>query len=452
MVRSDILIGDIQLTDLPQTPGVYLMRDNTGKIIYVGKAKNLKKRVSSYFQKQDIGAKNFALLGALQKLDYLECASEREALLLEEQLIKKYQPIFNAMWKDDKSYPYVVVSTQEDFPRIYLARKKHIPAGARAFGPYPNVSKVKHLIRGLFRSGAIALRPCRWDFSVKKPLDPKIINSCIYYHTKTCPAPCAALISKTRYRSIAKQATLLFSGRQERLHRHLEKQMKKAAKVLDFEKAGRLKSEIEALDHIGEGVMITSLNKEDFVLLYAPKEAVQSLQEALHLKFPPAHIETFDISNLQGTYAVGSMVCFVGGKPNKDHYRRFRIKTVSGINDFAMIEEVVRRRYQRVLNEKEPLPNLILIDGGIGQLQAAKNALTELKLIHRVHLASLAKREEILYVLGEGKSEEKIKEIRLGKDHEGLRLAMASRDEAHRFAITYHKTLRKRGFFEGHES
>ncbi|MBI2070055.1 MAG: excinuclease ABC subunit UvrC [Elusimicrobia bacterium] len=437
------------LSELPSGPGVYLMRDASGRIIYIGKANDIKKRVSSYFQKTDVGPKIQALVEVVRRVDYVLCASEREALLLEESWIKKYQPVFNAMWKDDKSYPYVVLTMQEDFPRLYLARKKHIPPGASAFGPYPDVSKVKGLIRTLFRRGAVPLRPCRWDFSLKKPLAQKIINSCLYFHTAQCPAPCAGNISKTDYRNIAQKAARLFSGQRSRLVSSLKARMTTAAKQLAFEEAQRIKGEVEALEHIGERVLLSEIQAEDLASLYEPKAAVKKLQEALGTGGRPRHIEGFDISTLFGTHSVGSMVCFMDGRPNKAHYRRFGIKSVAGIDDFSMMREVVSRRYRRLIESKERLPDLILIDGGLGQLSAARSALETVLPAPgkstRPALAALAKQEETLYL---DRSPGPPKEIRLAKSHEGLKLCMWIRDEAHRFAITYHKKLRKKKFLE----
>lgn len=436
----------INLSELPTTPGVYLMRDAAARILYIGKAVNLRRRVSSYFQNRDVGPKIQSLVELVRHVEYVQCANEREALLLEEAWIKKYQPVFNAMWKDDKSYPYVVLSMQEDFPRLYLARQKHIPPGAQAFGPYPSAGRIRGLIRMLFRRGIVPLRPCRWDFSLKKPLAPKIINSCLYYHTGQCPAPCAAKIERSGYRRLAQRAAQLFGGKRSRLVASIKKEMKEEAQKLNFEGAQRLKIALEAFEHIGEQILISEIEGQTLGL-YEPKTAPAALQEALALPKPPRHIEGFDISNLYGTHSVGSMVCFVDGKPNKDHYRHFHIRSVTGINDFAMMEEVVSRRYRKLLEEDEPLPDLILIDGGQGQLNAARAALNKAFKIKprlaRPILASLAKAEEILCL-----DQPQFKEIKLPRTHEGLKLCMWIRDEAHRFAITFHKKLRQKKLLE----
>ncbi|MBI4370025.1 MAG: excinuclease ABC subunit UvrC [Elusimicrobia bacterium] len=429
---------------IPAAPGVYLMRDASDKIIYAGKAVNLKKRVSSYFQKTNIGPKIQALVNTVRRIDYVRAQSEREALVLEEALIKKYQPVYNAMWKDDKSYPYAVLSMQEDFPRLYLARKKHIPPGAKAFGPYPNVSRIKALVRSLFRSGRLPLRPCRWDFSRKQPLAESKIKSCLYFHTGQCPAPCAGRISFQNYRALARKAEVYFSGRRLRYGATLRRQMTAASKNWDFEKAAGIKKELEALDHIGERLGLFEIQAEALGSLYDPKEGVRGLQEALGLKKPPAHIEAFDISIIQGAFPVGSSVCFVGGRPNKSHYRRFRIRDVAGMNDFEMMKEVVRRRIFRLREEKEEFPDLMLIDGGAGQLSMARQAMAEVMgPSGGPALVSLAKQEEILCL--DSAEERPFKEVRLPKTNPGLKMCMWIRDEAHRFAITYHRKLRQEG-------
>ncbi|MEK7287999.1 MAG: GIY-YIG nuclease family protein, partial [Elusimicrobiota bacterium] len=289
-----------ELSKLPASPGVYLMRDAATRILYIGKAINLRRRVCSYFQNKDMGPKIQSLVGLVRYVEYVSCVSEREALILEEAWIKKYQPVFNAMWKDDKSYPYAVLTMQEDFPRLYLARKKHVPPGAKAFGPYPSVGRVRGLIRILFRRGIAPLRPCRWDFSLKKSLAPEIINSCLYYHTGQCPAPCAGRIGRTDYRRIATRAARLFSGSRSRLATGLRRQMKQAAKRLDFEVAQRLKIAVEAFGHIFEKVVISQINSHEILNLYEPKTALAALEEALKLGRLPRHIEGFDISNLSG--------------------------------------------------------------------------------------------------------------------------------------------------------
>jgi excinuclease ABC subunit C len=337
------------------------------------------------------------------------------------------------LWKDDKSYPYVKITLNEDFPRILIVRKKSRD-GAAYFGPYPHVSAVRSLLRALWKRKIFPLRPCDFDFSRVKPLAEKKIKACLYYHTGECPAPCACRISPEDYRRIAQDAVLFFQGRFGRLKERLQAEMKKASASLDFEKAARLRDNVEALDHMGERVLYEAVQPGKVDERLDASRAVSDLQEALSLKIPPLHAECFDISHLFGKETVGSMVCFQAGQPHKAHYRRFRIKTVEDIDDFAAIAEVVGRRYRRLRAAGEPLPDLVVIDGGKGQLSAAAEALAGLKL--SIPLAALAKREEEVFLL------ERPEVLRLDRARPALRLLQRMRDEAHRFAVTYHRLLR----------
>lgn len=420
---------------LPQACGVYVFRDAAMDVLYVGKAKNLAKRVASYFNPQKVGLKNQQLAPLIRKIDYIHCASEREALIWERRLIRKHQPFFNSMWKDDKSYPYVKLSMGEDFPRMRVVRKKRRDQGLY-FGPYPKVSMVRGLLRTLWKRRLFPLRPCNYDFSVKKPLAERKIKSCLYYHTKECPAPCADRISRTAYRRIAEGAALFFSGRFASLKRRFERRMRTASRVQDYETAARMRDHLQAIAHMKERVRFQEIHPGRVAEHIDRSRAVTDLQKALRLPRPPHHIECFDISHFQGRNAVGSMICFSGAAPNKNHYRRFRIKTVSGIDDFASMAEVVSRRYRRLKKEKTALPDLVLVDGGKGQLSAASRALKTAKV--KIPLAALAKREEEVFVLGNRGS------IRLERRRPALRLLQRLRDEAHRFAVTYNRLLRKK--------
>lgn len=420
---------------LPQACGVYVFRDSAMDVLYVGKAKNLAKRVASYFNPKKTDLKNQQLAPLVRKIDYIHCASEREALIWERRLIREHQPFFNAMWKDDKSYPYVNISMGEDFPRMRVVRKKRRGQG-RYFGPYPKVSMVRGLLRTLWKRKLFPLRPCRYDFSLKNPLAERKIKSCLYYHTGECPAPCAKRVSRKAYRHIAENAALFFSGKFASLKRRFERSMRAAAKTLDYEQAARMRDHLQAIDHMGERVRCREVRPGKVDERIDRSRAVTDLQQALRLPRPPHHIECFDISHLQGRSAAGSMICFLGAAPNKNHYRRFRIKTVSGIDDFASIAEVVSRRYKRLKSEKAALPDLVLVDGGKGQLSAARKALKTAKA--EIPLAALAKRKEEVFVSGSRRS------IRLERRRPALRLLQRLRDEAHRFAIAYNRLLRKK--------
>ncbi|MDE2511168.1 MAG: UvrB/UvrC motif-containing protein, partial [Elusimicrobia bacterium] len=338
-----------------------------------------------------------------------------------------------------KTYPYLKLSMGEDFPRLFTTRRK-VRDGGLYFGPYPRVAPVKGLLRYLWKQHMFPLRPCRWDFSVAKPLDPRKIKACLYYHTKECPAPCAGRISKNDYRSIADRAALFFKGRYGDLRRQFESDMKSASAALEYERAAQLRDNMLALGLMGERVRVRAVEADGVGGHLAATQSVTDLQKALNLPTPPVHVECFDISHFQGHQTVASMVCFMGGRPHRDHYRKFKIRDVAGIDDFKSMHEVVYRRYKRLQTEKARLPDLILIDGGKGQLGAAQAALAELKV--KVPLASLAKRIEEVFMPGRAES------IVLPIGGPALSLLQRLRDEAHRFGITYHRSLRDKHLFE----
>lgn len=436
--------GSEMLEALPHAPGVYLMKDSAFRILYIGKAKDLRKRVSSYFKSAADGLsgtqelKIGTMMPLVRKIDYLACASEREALLLERKLIQRHQPFFNSLWLDDKSYPYIKLTMAEDYPRVFWTRRKSRD-GALYFGPYPKVSLVKNLLRHLWRRRFFPLRPCRWNFSPQAPLSRKKILGCLYYHTRECPAPCAARISRADYRKIANAAAFFFGGKFKKLRASIASDMRRRARALEFERAQELKLCLEALDHMGEHVAVEKIEEEQ-VQGPKPLEVARALERALGLPKPPLHIEAFDISNLFGKQAVGSVVCLRSGEPLLGHYRRFRVRTVAGIDDFAMMREVVGRHLTRLVKAKSELPDLVLIDGGKGQLAAAVQAAQSAGV--SVSLAGLAKREEEIFVPGREEP------VRLLRSDPALHWLQRVRDEAHRFAISYHRLLRKKRLLE----
>ena len=427
---------------LPHACGVYIMRDGAGEILYIGKAIDLAKRVSHYFTPRTgfQEYKNSILTPLVRKIDYIPCASEREALLLEQRLVKKHMPFFNVTLKDDKSYPYVKVSLNEDFPRVYLVRRK-LDDGAAYFGPFPKVRPVRQLLRYLWTHHYFPLRPCRYEFSVDKPLDPRKINSCLYYHTGECPAPCASMIPLEAYRQYAYDVIAFFKGDYEELLERFTAEMKAASARLDYERAAQLRDNIAAISQMGQRVRVEAITEADVAGPVAASQSVTDLQKALGLPNPPFHVECFDISHFQGHQMVASMVCFKGGAPHKEHYRRFKIRTVEGVDDFASMAEVVRRRYKRILAAGERLPDLVLIDGGKGQLHAAQAAMKEVGA--KAPLASLAKRIEEVFLPGRDES------IILAANSPALHLLQRLRDEAHRFGITYHRLLRGKDLVQG---
>jgi len=424
---------------LPHKTGVYIMRDAGGEILYIGKANDLAKRVAQYFNPNKADVKNQSLAPLIRRIDYILCQSEREALLLERRLINENQPFFNVMWKDGKTYPYLKLTMGEDFPRLFTTRRK-VRDGGLYFGPFPRVAPVKGLLRYLWKQKMFPLRPCRWDFTEAKPLDPRKIKSCLYYHTKECPAPCAGRISKEDYRGIAERAALFFKGQYKDLRQEFERDMKAASGKLDYEKAAQLRDNMLALGLMGERVRVRAVEADDVGGHLAATRSVTDLQKALDLPAPPVHVECFDVSHFQGHQTVASMVCFQGGRPNRDHYRKFKIRDVAGIDDFKSMHEAVFRRYKRLHDEKASLPDLVLIDGGKGQLGAASDALRELKL--KVPLASLAKRIEEVFLPGRAES------VVLPIGGPALSLLQRLRDEAHRFGVTYHRSLRDKHLFE----
>lgn len=426
---------------LPNSPGVYLMRDNTSAIIYIGKAKNLKKRVASYF----LGSKNSiervgALVSSIQHIDYVPTASEIDALVLERRLINQYKPNFNVMWKDDKSYPYVKLTLKEDFPRLLLTRHKERD-GSIYFGPYPNVRQLRHFLKWIWRKKFFALRPCKLEVQEGHPYPYEKVKSCLYLHTKECPAPCLGHISSVDYKKIAERARWFFSGQKSKVIEQWEKEMAAHAKKLNYEEAAAVRNRIDTLKHMDERVTFGEVTESMLDLRINESRATQDLMKGLGLKKPPENIECFDISHFQGTEKVGSMIRFEHGRPNKSQYRKFIIRSVEGIDDFKAMAEVVGRRYRRLRAERKTFPDLVLIDGGKGQLSAALNVLKEEK-ISGLEVAALAKQEEEVFRPGEKNS------IRLPQDSAGLLLLRQIRDEAHRFAITFHRLRRDKKTFE----
>jgi excinuclease ABC subunit C len=424
---------------LPHKTGVYIMRDAGGEILYIGKAIDLAKRVAQYFNPNKDDVKNQSLAPLIRRIDYILCESEREALLIERRLINENQPFFNVMWKDGKTYPYLKLSLGEDFPRLFTTRRK-VRDGGLYFGPFPKVGPVRSLLRYLWKQRMFPLRPCAFDFSEAKPLDPRKIKACLYYHTRECPAPCAGRISKADYRAIADKAGLFFKGRYKDLKSVLDAEMKAAAAALEYEKAGQLRDNMLALGLMGERIRVRAVEADDVGGHLAATRSITDLQAALGLTAPPVHIECFDISHFQGHQTVASMTCFIGGRPHRDHYRKFKIRDVAGIDDFKSMREAVYRRYKRLQAEKANLPDLVLIDGGKGQLGAAQGALSELKL--KIPMASLAKRIEEVFLTTRPDS------IVLPIGSPALTLLQRLRDEAHRFGITFHRQLRDKNLFE----
>jgi len=550
----------MRLAGLPARPGVYLMRDAKNRVIYVGKAIVLRNRVRSYFQTSaQHTAKTKQLVSEIADFDWIVTRSELEALILECELIKKYRPRYNIRLKDDKRYPYIKVTWQEDYPRILIVRNM-LRDGARYFGPFTSsqaVYRTLDLLRRLF-----PYRTCNRDITGRDR------RACLYYHIKRCTGPCIGAINREDYRAIVDRVCLFLEGKQEKILDQLSEEMRTASEALQFERAAEVRDTIDAVNKIVETQRIVSgnLRDHDFIALardngeacvqvffirggrlvgreyfvltgtaeedpseilssfvkqfydeaaFVPPEivvqtdldeggvlqewlrhrrgtkvliktprrrdkqavmqlaienatatldrlrseweadtskhtqALSELQEALDLPNPPTRIECYDISHLQGTASTGSLVVFSKGVPCKRDYRRFRIKTVEGADDFASMAEVLRRRFsrarqartQRSVDGKENrwavMPDLVIVDGGKGQLSAALAAMKEAG-VENIPVVGLAKRNEEIYL------PERPAPVVLPRTSQGLYLVQRIRDEAHRFAITYHRKLRSK--------
>lgn len=531
--------------NLPDNPGVYRFFNEEDVLIYVGKAKSLKKRVSSYFNKQSgVNRKTRRLVSEIKAIEVTLVNNEFDALLLENNLIKQNQPRYNILLKDDKTYPYICVSN-ERFPRIYSTRK-FIPSNGTYFGPFASVKAMNNILRLI--NSLFTLRTCRFDLSEENISKGKF-KVCLEYHIGNCKGPCEALQSEADYLDDVNQAIHILKGNLSIPKQFFKEQMTSAAQKLEFEKAQQYKDKLESVDRFQSKSIVVSpniadmdvftivsdekwafvnylrikngtinlsqtseikkrlnesdeeilslmiidlkdkfqstakevltnrelaLNTENFKLLlpqrgdkkklidlslknalFAKKEkytslenvkdkgnrVLKQLQADLSLKELPVHIECFDNSNIQGTNPVASMVCFKMGRPSKKDYRHYKIKTVVGPDDFGSMKEVVGRRYKRLLDENEPLPKLIVIDGGKGQLNAACEALKELNIYGEIPIIGIAKRLEELYF------PEDSFPIHIDKKSESLRLIQKLRDEAHRFAITFHRDLRSKNSF-----
>ena len=392
----------------PETPGAYLMKDKSGTVIYVGKAKSLRYRLKSYLGR-DLAAKTVAMMSNVADIELRLTQTEGLALLLEASLIHKHEPKYNVALRDDKSFPFVKI-TNEEFPAICITRKVETD-GARYFGPYTNAKLLRaalKIIRKYF-----PYRSCKelpWE-------------ACIYYRIGLCPGPCIGKINKQEYALTIKSISLILNGKADALIKGLTIQMRQKSGEHNFEEAAALRDKILALSSLGTEY-------------HLPQAALSDLKELLKLENLPLRIEGFDVSNISGKEACASMVSFYDALPDKNNYRRFRIKTVEGIDDYGMLSEAVRRRYSRALGEKLPLPDLVLIDGGRAHLLVAQNQLKRLGL--DIPLVSIAKEEENIYTSNSRTA------IRLTSDTPALNLIRRIRNEAHRFAVSYHHILRRK--------
>lgn len=424
------------LKHLPEQSGVYLFKDEKGVIIYIGKANVLKNRVSSYFKGgTSHSAKVKQMVERIKNIEYIITASEMEALLLESRLVKKYKPYFNIQLKDDKSYPFIQITKGVDFPAIHLIRKssKIAEQKAKYYGPFTDIEtsrKAVQKLRQIFK-----IRNCsQRKFNLGKP--------CLDYQIELCSAPCAKKIGQDEYQKKVKECSQLLAGRHKSLLKNLKQEMNIAAQLMLFEKAAEIRDTIRMIEKVISQEKISksyrrrlSIYLRDSVNRESLQEALRDLQNYLNLTTPPLSIEAYDISNIQGKNAVGSLVYFHDGIPDKKRYKHFKIKYTQGINDYAMMKEILERRFNNFQSEEE-LPDLILIDGGKGQLNIVSQVLDELGL--QINLISLAEREEQLFQPGRREP------VILPKNSAAFFLVQRIRDEAHRFALSYHKKLRSK--------
>ncbi len=422
----------------PTTPGVYLMKDDKGVVLYAGKAKNLRSRASHYFTKaaaEDHRTRD--LVPLIADIDFVPAESEVDALLLEARLVKDIQPRFNIELKDDKTFPYLQIRVREDFPRVEFTRKPR-RKGVKLYGPFTSAKTLRAAIRVLQR--VFQFRTCSLDIADG---DEKWrwFRPCLLHSIRQCTAPCNLRVTKDDYRKQIRSLRMVMEGKKARLLKEMEADMNEASKALRFERAARIRDDINALQKLSERGSVTD-DPQPEVFPIDPKKGLKGLQKVLGLETTPRTVEGVDIAHLQGESTVASLVAFIDGLPFKGGYRRFKIQTVDGVDDFASIREVVMRRFRGLAERDEVFPDVLLIDGGKGQLNAAVQAFEALEIKPPI-LLSLAKREEEIYRPGDAEP------IRLPRTAPALRLLQYVRDEAHRFAQHYHHTLRRRKLTDG---
>ncbi|MEQ1829016.1 MAG: excinuclease ABC subunit UvrC [Pirellula sp.] len=426
-----------KVREFPHSPGVYLMKDASGVVIYVGKAKNLRARAGSYFltaATQEIRTAEW--IHEISDIDYMLCNSEVDALLTESRLIKDIQPRHNKDLKDDKTFPYLMITTHEDFPRVEVTRTPK-SKGAKLYGPFTSAGQLRGALQVMQR--VFQFRTCSLDIEESDPRW-QWFRPCLLASIAQCTAPCNQRINKEDYRRSIRRLQTFLDGGSERLLSQMRQEMQEAASKLEFEKAARLRDEIQLLENLGDrGEIDTHAQPEVFYI--DPKKGMRALRKLLAMEREPRVIEGVDIAHLGGNDTVASVVQFLDGLPFKPGYRRYKIQSVQGIDDFRSIHEVISRRFRGLSDSQDTFPDLLLIDGGKGQLNAALAAFRDQDIEPPI-MVSLAKREEEIYRPGEGEP------IRLGRESFALRLLQYVRDEAHRFAQHYHHILRQKSAFE----
>ncbi|MCK4294714.1 MAG: excinuclease ABC subunit UvrC [Planctomycetes bacterium] len=462
-----------QIRGFPAGPGLYFMKGRADKVLYIGKAKNLRSRVASYFQPSgDLaasrGPKIAEMIAKVKAIDFLETKSDVDAMLQEARLIKDIRPPYNTDLVDDKTFPYLEITTGEDFPGVYITRKPR-QRGSRLFGPFTGAKDLRQVLVVLQK--IFKFRTCKLNIGQDDPKR-QFFRPCILYSIKQCSAPCAARIDRGEYKKVVIGDLVRFlRSKRSVILRRLRKQMAEAAEALDYEKAAMFRDRIRLIERLDRrGTPDENVQPEVFVA--DPAEALVQLRRLLGASEPVRIIEGIDVANIAGAEAVGSLVKFIDGKPFKSGYRRFKVKTVKGIDDYAMIAEVVKRRYKYALRGEELWPDVILIDGGLGHLRAAETAIDEMiaansdKLqqkeggktkktkrrdakrdtqytIRNTRIASIAKRQELIYIQGN-----KVP-LKLPANSPARKLLQYVRDEAHRFAQHYHHILRSKKMVNG---
>jgi excinuclease ABC subunit C len=432
--------GEKVRTQFPKTPGVYLFQDRAGRVLYIGKANNLRARVGSYFLKAASEEERTSrLIREIYDVDYMDAESEVDALLMEARLIKDIQPKYNRELRDDKSFPYLQITTDEDFPRVEITREPR-SRGVKLYGPFTTIGSLRGALQVLQR--VFQFRTCSLD--IEEADDRwRWFRPCLLASIQQCTAPCNQQISMAEYRRDIGRLKKFLSGNRKSLLQEMKVEMEQAAANLRFEQAARLRDEMEMLGSLSQrGELDKHAQPEVFYM--DPKKGVASLQQELDLPTAPRTIEGIDIAHLSGSETVASLVQFIDGMPLKSGYRRYRIREVEGVDDYASIYEVVSRRFSGA-NQGDCMirPDLLLIDGGKGQLKRALQAFEALQIEPPLVL-SLAKREELVYVMDPQGSTIQTEPLRLSRHSYALRLLQYVRDEAHRFAQHYHHLLRSK--------
>lgn len=421
----------------PAAPGLYFMKDAEDKVLYIGKAKNLRSRAGSYFQPganlaESRGLWIVEMVSKTVTVEYLQTESEVDAILQEARLIKDIHPPYNSDLKDAKTFPYLEVTTRQEFPGVYVTRNPQ-DSRSKLFGPFTSAKELRGVLNVLQK--IFKFRTCSLDISSSDEKR-RFFRPCLLYNIRQCTAPCGDRVSKADYKAQIKDLVKFLQSKRSTVLRDLKQKMEAASAATDFEAAAVYRDRIRLIENLDKRGTVEG-NVQPEVFAGDPTEAMAKLQTLLGSEQLVRIIEGFDIAHLAGSETVGSMVQFIDGRPFKDGYRRFKIKTVKGVDDYASLKEIVTRRYKRALAGEELWPDLVLIDGGIGQLHAAEEAFREMNA-PVPKLASIAKKEEIIYIHGQEKP------LKLTAHSPVRKLLQYVRDEAHRFAQHYHHILRKK--------